>query len=169
MLHLTPANRMPRLALIVAVFVLAGCSSTTTASTPDPAASTPSATPSPIATVQRDGATIANDIKQPTTTQLVTITAANDPNGKIGTATGYVSAAVLYDSGVACDTLGVDCGATIEVYSTADLATARAEYIKALGGVADEVDTVSGAAVLRATGKLPAATATAYATAFSRG
>ena len=158
---------MPRLAILLAALLLTGCS---TATTPAPAASAPSATATSASpTPQRDGATIADSIKQPTTTKVVTITAANDPNGKIGTATGYVSAAIIYDAGVTCDSLGVDCGATIEVYATADLAKARADYIKAFSGVADEVDTVNGAAVLRAAGKLPAATATAYAQAFSKG
>lgn len=53
----------------------------------------------------------------PTVGQVVIITEDNNPNDKIGRPNGYVSAAVLYDSETTCDSIGVDCGMTVEIYT----------------------------------------------------
>ena len=46
----------------------------------------------------------------------MTITEDNDPNDLIGRPSGYTDAAVVYDSEAECTELGVDCGATIEIW-----------------------------------------------------
>ena len=81
---------------------------------------------------QKDATTLANLVKQASTTKIVTIDENNDPNNKIGRPNGYISAAILYDSTVKCTELGTDCGAGIEVFPTAAEAQARADYIQSI-------------------------------------
>ena len=163
----------------VALLALAACSpavSTTTApvSSAPPAAAPTSSTPTPTPTpvVQKDATTLANLVKQASTTKIVTIDENNDPNNKIGRPNGYISAAILYDSTVKCTELGTDCGAGIEVFPTAAEAQARADYIqsilKSMPALGTEYDTVVGAALLRVTGKIKPSVATLYAAAMAK-
>jgi hypothetical protein len=166
----------------VALLAFAACSSPTTStapagSTPAVAASTSSAakaapTPTPTPVVQKDATTLANLVKQSTTTKIVTIDENNDPNDKIGRPGGYISAAIMYDSTVKCTELGTDCGAGIEVFPTAAEAQARADYIqgilKSMPALGNEYDTVVGAALLRVSGKVKPSLATLYAAAMTK-
>ena len=43
---------------------------------------------------------------------------------------GHTDAAVIYDSEVQCMEMGVDCGATIEIWPSDVDATARTDYIQ---------------------------------------
>jgi hypothetical protein len=165
---------MTRFALAtVALLALGACSAPAT--TTSPATGTPtvavstSATPTPTAAAPRDATTLANLIKQTTTTKILTIDENNDPNNKIGRPGGYTSAATLYDSTVTCTDIGADCGATIEVYPTAAEAQARADYIqtilKASPVLGTEYDTPVGTALLRVTGIMKPSVAALYSAA----
>jgi len=104
---------------------------------------------------------------------VVTITEDNDPNNKIGRPNGYVSAAIIYDAGGECEDLGVDCGATIEVWPSAEAATERSEYIQGLQKDApilgSEYNYLDGAALLRVSGDLKPSVAAEYESALSNG
>ncbi len=120
-----------------------------------------------------DASALATQLKAkvPSVTKIVTITENNDPNNKIGRPNGYVSAAVLYDPSLNCDAagLGVDCGATIEVWPTEAAATARATYIQGIlsgGGMGSEWDFVKGGALLRVSGTLKPSAAGLYGANF---
>lgn len=99
--------------------------------------------------------------------KTVTITEDNDPNDKIGRDGGYVAGAVLYDSRTSCDSLGVECGATIEEWPDADSAQERLDYIKSLGAIANEYGYRDGSLVLRVTGELKPSQAAEYEAAFA--
>ena len=156
----------------IAVLALAGCGSSTPTmvGSPKPAPTTDtaaSAVPVP------DASALATQLKThvPSATKIVTITENNDPNNKIGRPNGYVSAAVLYDSGATCDasSFGADCGAMIEVWPTEAAATTRATYIQGIlsgGGLGSEWDFVKGAALLRVTGTLKPSAAGIYGANF---
>ena len=155
----------------VAVLSLAGCGSSTptTVGSPKPAATTSVAATVPAP----DASALATQLKThvPSVTKVATITENNDQNNLIGRPNGYVSAAVLYDSGTNCDVsgLGVDCGATIEVWPTEQAATTRAAYIQGIlsgGGMGSEWDFVKGGALLRVTGTLKPSAAGLYGANF---
>lgn len=105
--------------------------------------------------------------------KVVTVTEDNDPNDKIGRPNGYTSAAVIYDSTVAdCgDDLGVDCGATIEVFATPEAAKERSEYIQGLQKDApmlgSEYNYLNGPALLRVSGDIKPTVAAEYEAAFA--
>jgi hypothetical protein len=89
----------------------------------------------------------------------------------LGRPNGYTSAAIIMDKTVTCDGLGADCGATIEVWPTADAAKARATEIQsiykampALG--AGEYDYVNGSTILRVGTKVTPEVAAQYHAAF---
>jgi hypothetical protein len=156
-----------RRTLILSVCVLlagvTACSSTSSAS---PAAKVSASAPAADATA------IAAQVKAaiPTVTKVVTIDENNDPNHLLGRPAGYVSAAVLYDSGTTCTGIGSDCGATVEVWPTAEAAKARhdmlAAIMKASPILANEYDFLSGSALLRVDGHLKPSVAKAYQAAF---
>jgi hypothetical protein len=106
----------------------------------------------------------------PTVTKIVQITEDNDPNDKIGRPNGYTGGAVLYDRNVSCTELGVDCGATIEIWPTAEGARARAAYIQGLlkgaPALGAEYDYLNGPALLRVAGDIKPSKAKAYGAAF---
>lgn len=178
---------MKRLVIVIAAaLALSGCAGavdmaketlgmTPTASAPTEPATAPAATEtsaSPTPTPQaKDATELAEAVKQPSTTKVVTITEDNDPNNLIGRPNGYVSAAVLYESSVKCDDLGADCGATIEVFASPEEAQARSDYIQAMLKEApvlgSEYNTVVGPALLRVSGKVKPSVATQYADAFN--
>jgi hypothetical protein len=107
----------------------------------------------------------------PSVRKVVTITDDNDPNDLIGRPNGYTDAAVIYDSEVQCAEMGVDCGATIEIWPSDIDATARKDYIqttlKANQALGTEYDTVHGSVLRRVTGQVEPSRAKAYATAFT--
>ncbi|MFG1912582.1 hypothetical protein [Kribbella sp. NPDC048928] len=98
------------------------------------------------------------------------ITEDNDPNKLVGRPNGYSDAAVLYDKGTDCTDLGVDCGATVEIWPTTEDAKRRAAYIQNLlkdaPALGTEYDYVNAGALLRVAGALKPSTAKAYAGAF---
>ncbi|WP_270888939.1 hypothetical protein [Pedococcus sp. 5OH_020] len=105
-------------------------------------------------------------------TKLVTITEDNDPNNKIGRPGGYVSAATLYDSGASCTELGVECGATVEVWPDEAGARSRSKFIQdalkaANGALGEEYHYQHGAVLLRVYGDLKPSVAKKYEVAFN--
>jgi hypothetical protein len=148
----------------------ASTSSSTTSNSSAAAATTESA--SDTAAAEQDATAVAERIKQPTTTKIVTITEDNDPNNLIGRPNGYVSAAVLYDSNASCDDLGVACGVTVEVWADEAAAQARSDYILGIleeaPALGSEFHTVNGAVLVRVDGKqLKPSQAEAYTDALS--
>lgn len=108
----------------------------------------------------------------PEVTKTVALTADNDANNLIGRPNGYAAATVLVDSRAECPTdgPGVDCGATIEQWPSADAAQRRADYIQAVEKnlpMASEWTTVRGNLLLRVTGKLKPSVAATYRAAFT--
>lgn len=163
-----------RLALpIAAALLLVGCSTPATSAPPEPgsASSASGAQSASAGPVVRDAEAWANAVKQPTTTQIVVVTENNDPNDLIGRPNGYVSAAVIYDSGAKCSELGTDCGGSVEVWGSAADAKARSKYIQGILKEAPmfgtEYHTLNGDALLRITGDVKPSVAEAYAAAFS--
>jgi hypothetical protein len=182
--HVSPSRAGDHRAMkraLLALSLLAGCSSqpsptspatvtvqaTSVQSTSGAPTIAPSAAQSPTSSV-RDATAIGDAIRQKvaSVTKVVTITEDNDPNHKIGRPGGYVSAAVLYDSGAKCTGLGVGCGATVEVWPTEGDARARADYVQAalranpiLG---TEYGFVSGPVLLRVSGAIKPSVAKNY-------
>jgi serine/threonine-protein kinase len=108
----------------------------------------------------------------PEVTQTIALTADNDANNLIGRPNGYTAATVLVDSRAQCTTdgPGVDCGATIEQWPSAEAAQRRADYIQAIGKnlpIMSEWTTVKGDLLLRVTGKLKPSAAETYKAAFT--
>ena len=148
----------------------AGVGSTTSSSSP---ASTPTPLDSQTPSAALDATATAKQVKQPTTTKVVTITEDNDPNNLIGRPNGYVSAAVIYDSNAACTEIGVSCGATVEVWPDEASAKARSDYIQAIlkdaPMLGSEFHTLEGAVLLRVDGnQLKPSQAKAYAEGLSQ-
>ena len=109
----------------------------------------------------------------PAARKVVTLTKRNDANHLLGRKNGYTSAAVLYDKRVSCsDGPGVDCGATIEKFSSTAKAKARAKHIQKLlkrySFLGTEYDTVHGHFLLRVTGDLSRSQAAVYKKAYLR-
>jgi hypothetical protein len=105
--------------------------------------------------------------------KVVTLTKRNDVNHLLGKKNGYSSAAVLYDKRASCSGgPGVDCGATIEKFSSTAKAKARARHIRKLlrqySFLGTEYDTVHGHFLLRVTGDLSHSRAAAYKKAYLR-
>lgn len=100
----------------------------------------------------------------------MTIDEDNDPNDLIGRQGGYTSAAVIFDSGAECSTLGAECGATIEVFATAADAQARYDYIDGIRDqspiLAKTTDTLAGPALLRVANAVKPSVGTQYSAAF---
>jgi hypothetical protein len=98
------------------------------------------------------------------------LTEDTDPNDLLGRPSGYDAATVIYDSRVECsDGPGVDCGATLEQWSTAKEAQDRAEYIEAFGALANEYHYFDGSLLLRVSGELKPSEAKEYETGFGQG
>ena len=155
--------------VLVSAIALAGCSAPTPSSTPSTATSAPPATTQAPAT-PTDATAWAKQVSIDSTTKVVTITEDNDPNNLIGRPNGYVSAAVLYDSGVECTELGTACGGMVEVWPTAADAQRRSDYIQGIlkdsPVLGTEYDTLNGAALLRIDGKVKPSVANSYAAKF---
>lgn len=165
---------------LIATLSLCGCgggsgsgASASPSGSPEPSA-TAAVVTSPTRTAASASARrIADRVKAaiPSATKVVTITEDNDPNNLIGRPNGYVSAAVIYDSTVKCDELGVDCGATVETWGSEADAKARSAYIQKLQKdspiLGSEYDTVNGVALLRVTGDIKPSLAAKYKAAFT--
>jgi len=108
----------------------------------------------------------------PEVTETVALTEDNDANHLIGRPNGYVAATVLVDSRAQCasDGPGVDCGATIEQWPSAEAAQRRADYLQGIGQrlpMMSEWTTVKGNLLLRVVGTMKPSVAEAYKTAFT--
>jgi serine/threonine protein kinase, bacterial len=108
----------------------------------------------------------------PEVTEMIALTADNDANNLIARPNGYAAATVLVDSRAQCPTdgPGVDCGATIEQWPSAEAAQRRADYIQAIEKnlpMMSEWTTVKGNLLLRVTGKLKPSAAETYKAAFT--
>lgn len=131
------------------------------------------ATPTEAPADDQDATAVAEQIKQPTTTKIVTVTEDNDPNDMIGRPNGYVTAAVLYDSAATCTELGIECGATVEVWPDDAAAKARSDYIQVIlkdaPVLGSEFHTINGPVLLRVDGKqLKPSAAKPYAEALTQ-
>lgn len=164
-MHLT------RVAVVgLTLLALTACSSEGDGGSPSPAESSAASTTE--ATDSADATQVADELKgaSPTAGQVVTITEDNDPNDKIGRPNGYVTAAVLYDSEITCDSLGVDCGMTVEVYANEAAARNRGETIQShraeMPFLGDEWDYLKGPVLLRISGELKPSSAEKYASRF---
>lgn len=108
----------------------------------------------------------------PDVAELVKLDEDNDPNDLIGRPNGYTAATVIFDSRVSCegDEPGVDCGATIEEWSSQEDAEKRSDYIQDLQSgssfLGSEWNTVRDNLLLRVTGNMSPSDAEAYADVF---
>jgi hypothetical protein len=172
----------PILIATAAILALAGCTSNSTSAQGDaPVASstasasaapqTPRSTPTlvprkPAPSVSALAISAVLKAKIPSVTQVVQISENKDSNNPIGRPNEYTPAATLYDSRKPCTELGVDCGATIEIWPSAALATTRVNYIqttlKANYVLGSEYDYSHGNAVLRVAGAMKPSHEAAY-------
>lgn len=108
-----------------------------------------------------------------TVTDYTVITEDNDPNDLIGRPNGYVGAAVLHDSEMEmdCEGLGIDCGATVEIWADEDAASGRSAYIQDTLEDAQILGTEyhfqSGSTLLRVAGELTPSHSETYEVAFA--
>lgn len=164
------------LAILALPLVLAACGGE-----PKPAAKPPSAastSPSPQSPkLPTSSAAAAKDIKAevPSVVAIVELTEENDVNNLIGRPGQYDAATFLADRRLGCSSedgwndLGVDCGAKIERWGSADDAKARvADIQKKLKdfGLGAEYDYVRGNLLLRVAGDLRPSEVKQYADAF---
>lgn len=162
----------PGVALAVSALALSACSTGAGDATPDNEPSNPSDTSTAVASEAADATAIAEQLKSATDTagQVTTLTEDNDPNNLIGRPNGYRSAAVLYDNQLTCDSIGVDCGLTIEVFADPPAARKRVEFIQTTQQAAtilgSEWDYVKGPILLRISGELKPSVAEKYASEF---
>ncbi|WP_405061950.1 hypothetical protein OG474_09915 [Kribbella sp. NBC_01505] len=122
----------------------------------------------PAAPKAKDAATLASELGQG---KPRVWTAEDDPNKLLGRPGGYTSAASVRDKRVECSepkNAGVSCGASVEVFASAEDVAARAKYVAAATKAVSslEYDTVVGTALLRVTGDLTPAQAAEYAAKF---
>lgn len=163
--------------LIVAVILalsLAACGSEPAAES-KPGNVTTSPSPSPAERKAKTATDVAEVIKAEVSEieKIVTITEDNDPNELIGRPNGYIDGAVMFDPRAEPydDELGVDQGATLELWPDADSASTRSEYIlgiqKESGGMlGSEYHYKSEGFLLRVSGELKPSEAAAYESAF---
>lgn len=116
----------------------------------------------------KDAATIATALKLG---KVKVWTEENDPNKLLGRPGQYTSAASVVDKRTECPAgdSGISCGASVEVFASAEDAGTRAAYIEGVqkgGGLGTEYHTVVGAALLRVTGELTPKQAAVYAERF---
>ncbi len=135
--------------------------STTVAQSPTPAPSTPQKAASALDVAQKIKAAV------PTVTGITEITQANDANKLLGRPGQYTSGAWLTDTAGKPAATGVDGGAVVEVFATADDASTRSAYIqgqlKKLGpAYGTEYDYLNGPVLVRVSGKLTPDAAALY-------
>lgn len=107
----------------------------------------------------------------PSVRRGVQLTRGNDANKLLGKTNGYSSASVLYDRHTKCSgEPGVDCGATIEKFTTTVKAKARAKHIQKLlkkyKFLGTEHDTVHGHFLLLVSDNLTHSQAAKYKCVF---
>ncbi|MEZ2373135.1 hypothetical protein [Arthrobacter sp. RCC_34] len=139
--------------------VAAGPASSSSASTP-----TLSTTPKPVLKTATEIAT-ALKMKVPQITKVTTLTEENDVNNMIGRPGQYSSAAWITDSRGKAGETGVDGGAVVETFETAEDRDARAKYIKDVTkgiGMLAEYDYTTGTSLVRVSGKLTPSQVKAY-------
>lgn len=118
---------------------------------------------------------LANAIKAkvPEVVSVITYTESNDPNNLIGRPNGYTSAALLQDARAQSTDLSNDSGVVIEVFATPEAAQKRSDYIQAILTASpilgSEWNHVSGASLMRVSGKLPPSANDEYTTAWNNG
>lgn len=161
--------------LLLSAMVLTGCgaaSETIASVVPGGATSGAEAGKTEVNGPDEDATALAERLgaKMKSATKMVAITEDNDPNDLIGRPNGYVSAAVIYDTGASCDELGSDCGAMIEVWPDETAAKARKKYIdgilESMPMLGQEYHSLRGAALLRINGTIKPSAAEAYISAF---
>lgn len=176
----------PIIVTAAALLALTGCtfSSTPTSSstapqkfsqvtigTPTPAATPTPATTRPAPVVTAAAISAALQAKVPQVTKVLQITEDNDPNNLIGRPNEYTQAATLYDSRTPCTDIGADCGATVEIWPSAALASGRVAYIQkeltANPVLGSEYDYAHGNAVLRVTGTMKPSDEAGYLAAWN--
>lgn len=147
--------------VLLAVMAFAGCSGNTSLAQTAPAPSETTSAP------QHTAGELAAAIGLG---EVTVWTAATDENNLLGRPGGYTSAATIVDKRIPCTDPATDCGATIEVFATADQALARSQYIQSIlsgGGIlGTEYHTLVGPALLRVTGTLTPDQAKVYADKF---
>ena len=114
-------------ACLLGCLVFAGCSSspgTQTSKSPVPSQSSSQV---PLETASDYANALMPLI--PSVQKIVVFTENNDPNNLIGRPNGYESAATMFDERLKGSRLGVDDGATVEVYKNSTAARARFKYI----------------------------------------
>ncbi|GAA4837152.1 hypothetical protein GCM10023354_16680 [Garicola koreensis] len=163
----------------LAIFALSACGEEGTSEDPEDNGSdtqdTVSAAPTPEEEPEEselDAESIAEALQSDidTITDYTLITEDNDPNDLIGRPNGYTEALVIYDSEADCQSLGVDCGATVEFWADEDAATERSDYIQ--DTLADapflgsEYHFQSGSILLRVAGEITPSQSETYEAAF---
>lgn len=161
----------------VVAFTVAGCSSS------DP---TPARTAAPSSTPKADdkpNALAAEQVSDqlakaiPSFKTFRVYTEADDPNKLMGRPGGYTSKTAFYDSRISKDAaLGerddaIIRGGSVEVFESAELATKRYEYVKAIAessSLFTEYDYVSGTALLRVSKELTPSQAREYEAALKQ-
>jgi hypothetical protein len=168
-----------RLRIVPATLVLSGVLLTSCATSPPPSSQAGSGAPAPSRSADSSsiGAETAEEVfnriaDQVTTASLVKVyTEDDDPNKLLGRPNGYTSKIAFADSRIAeVDTEGADKdaierGGSIEVFSDAELAKGRAEYIQGIlknSGLGAEYDYLHGPVLVRVTGNLSPSKARDY-------
>lgn len=180
-----PAPSSIRLTLVTLLLAVAACSpaapaaqqpSSTapaaSASDPAKAASAPARRGSSRAKVSTASQMFDDIARQVPEAALVKVyTEDNDPNDLLGRPNGYTSKIAFSDSRVDRDDVtgtakdAVERGGSIEVFSTADLAKGRADYIQRVltnSGLGSEYDYLRGPVLVRVTGNLSPTKAKVY-------
>lgn len=147
-------------------FLLAGCSSSAESSATATSAPSPSIEAVKLVTAGDYASALKDAI--PSVTKVTVINENNDPNNLIGRPNGYTSAATLFDKRVSGRELGVDNGASIEVFATPAAAKQRFDYIdgiqKSMSMIHDYM-ILSGNVLVRVSGDLKPSQYKAYETA----
>lgn len=128
------------------------------------------ASPSPSATPKQSLKTateIANALKAkiPQITKVTTVTEETDVNNMIGRPGQYTSAAWITDNRGKPGETGVDGGAVVETFETAEDMNARAKYIADVSkgiGILAEYHYMTGTSLVRVSGKLTPTQSKAY-------
>lgn len=153
-------------AVLACLLLLAACSSgsdepkaqATVTVTAEPSTSaSPAADPLPVTAEDMARALVKEaGVKG---TKVLVYTEKTDPNGILGTPSGYTAAALIKDPRITCDEpAGVRCGVVVEQWSSAAKAIQRGAYIESLSGNgafgSNEWDLTTGPLLIRVTGSL---------------
>lgn len=105
-------------------------------------------------------------------TLVVQYDESTDPNKLLGRPAGYEAKSAFADSRLkpdpSLDKDAIERGGSIEIFTTAEGATKRKEFIAAIGApLANEYDYTNGRVLVRVTGDLPPSQAKEYETALA--